>query len=160
MKSIKDQLDILEQRMQTLIEESPTQILPFRDKRADISARMVSAMQSNIRLDESGDLVAPDLYILAVDPQTARLLAENKSITIELSEIIHQAGNESQVKFQSPPRIKIHSDHTYVFGAIDNDFRFCSRGTIRGGTCPQSPRPVSRCKGNPDRQHDCLWYFR
>lgn len=118
MKSIKDQLDILEQRLQTLIEESPTQILPFRDKRADISARMVSAMQSNIRLDESGDLVAPDLYILAVDPQTARLLAEKKSITIELSENIHQAGNESQVKFQSPPRIKINSDHTLEKGAL------------------------------------------
>lgn len=119
MISIKDQLNKLEQQLQKLIEESATHIFPFRDKRVNLSTRMVAAMQSSIQLGESGDLFAPDLYILTVDPETARLLSEKKLITIELSEIILQAGIESQVKFRSSPRIKINSDETLEKGALE-----------------------------------------
>ena len=119
MSSIKDQLTKLEIRLQTLIEENTTRILPIRDNRPNISARMVAAMQSSIKSDETGDQIAPDLYILVVDPETAQLIGEHPSLTKELSELILQAGKEAGARFVNPPRIKINADESMVLGRFE-----------------------------------------
>ena len=151
MNSMKDQLAKLENRLQTLIEESTTRILPIKDNRANIGARMVAAMQSNIRSDEAGDLIAPDLYILVVDPETAQLLGENKSLTNELSELILQAGKEAEVRFLTSPRIKISADESKDLGRLEITPRFSLNQIEETSTLT-----ISSEAGNPVPEHAFL----
>jgi hypothetical protein len=124
MSSFKDQLAKIETRLQTLIEENTARILPLRDNRPNISAQMVAAMQSGIQTDEAGELIAPDLYILAVDPETAQMLGDNKKFQNELGELILQAGKEAEARFLVPPRIKIGADETMDLGRLQVTARF------------------------------------
>lgn len=124
MSSFKDQLAKIETRLQTLIEENTTRILPLRDNRPNISAQMVAAMHSGIQTDESGELIAPDLYILVVDPETALALGDNKPFQNELGELILQAGKEAEVRFIVPPSIKISADETMDLGRLQVTARF------------------------------------
>jgi hypothetical protein len=151
MSSIKDQLTKLETRLQTLIEENTTRILPIRDNHPNISARMVAAMQSNIQSDESGDLIAPDLYILVVDPETARLLGGNKPLINELSELILQAGKESGVSFLMPPRIKISADESIDLGRLEVTARFSLNQVDETSTLT-----INSDVGNPVPKHAFL----
>jgi len=112
MSSFSEKLSDLEARIQTLIEEGTTRILPKASKQADISSKIIAAMQSSIKSDESGQLVAADLYILVVDMETAQLLVEDPSLIEELSELILEVGTESGVRFPISPRIKISADAT------------------------------------------------
>ena len=151
MSSIIDQLAKLETRLQTLIEESTTRILPIRDNRPNISTRMVAAMQSSIQSDESGDLIAPDLYILVVDPEIAQLLGDNKSLTNELSELILQAGKEAGVRFLMPPRIKISADDSMDLGRLEVTARFSLNQVDETSTLT-----ISSGVGNPVPEHAFL----
>ncbi len=151
MNSIKDQLAKLENRLQTLIEDSTTRILPIRDNRINIGARMVAAMQSSIQSDEAGDLIAADLYILVVDPETAQLLGENKSLTNDLSELILQAGKEAEVRFLMPPRIKICIDDSLDQGRLEITPRFSLNQIDETSTLT-----ISSDAGNPVPEHAFL----
>lgn len=151
MKSIKDQFAKLENRLQTLIEESTTRVLPFRDNRVNFGARMVRAMQSSIQSDDAGDLIAADLYILVVDPETAQLLGENKSLTNDLSELILQAGKEAEVRFLTHPKIKIIADDSMGVGSMEVTARFSLNQIDETSTLT-----ISTDAGNPVPEHAFL----
>lgn len=112
MSSLSEKLSDIETRLQTLIEEGTSRILPVASKQTGISSKIVAAMQSSIKSDESGQLVAADLYILVVDVGTAPLLVEDLTMIEELSELVQEAGTESGVQFLTSPRIKISTDAT------------------------------------------------
>jgi hypothetical protein len=151
MNLIKDQLAKLEDRLQALIEESTIRILPFEDIRENISSRIVSAMQSGIQSDENMDPIAPDLYILVVDPETAYSLVENKTFTGELSNLILKAGEEAEVRFLAPPRIKIEADEYMREGRFDVTASFSHHQIDETRTLT-----INSDVGNPIPQHAFL----
>jgi len=112
MSSLSEKLNDLEIRLQTLIEEGTARILPKASKQAGISSMIIAAMQSSIKSDQSGELIAADLYILLVDMETTQLLVEDPSLIEELDELILKVGTESGVRFLNSPRIKISADAT------------------------------------------------
>ncbi len=112
MSSLGEKLSDLEARLQSLIEEGTTRILPKASKQAGISSKLVAAMQSSIKSDESGQLIAADLYILMVDVETAQLVVADLSMMEEMSELILDVGTESGVRFLTSPRIEISTDAT------------------------------------------------
>ena len=151
MSSLKDQLAKIETRLQTLIEENTTRILPIRNNRPNISAQMVAAMQSGILTDDSGEVIAPDLYILVVDPETALALGDNKPFQNELGELILQAGKEAKARFLLPPRIKISADETKDLGKIEVTARFGLNQVDETSTLT-----ISSEIGNPVPEHAFL----
>lgn len=110
MSLLSEKLANLEDRLQTLIEKGATRVLPFADQQAGISSTIISAMESSIRSDDSGQLIAADLYILFADLETARLLDEDPSLKKEMIELILTAGKQVGVHFSNPPIIKISAD--------------------------------------------------
>jgi pSer/pThr/pTyr-binding forkhead associated (FHA) protein len=151
MNPIKGQLAKLENRLQTLIEESTTRILPLKDNRNNIGAQLVAAMHANIQSDETGDLIAPDLYILLVDPETAHLLEEEKGLPNELSELIIHAGSEAGVRFLTPPRIKISADESIGVGQLEITPSFSLNQIDETSTLT-----ISSEAGNPIPEHAFL----
>jgi len=124
MSSLIEKLKNLETQLQSLIEEGTTRFLPIAGKHSNISSKMISAMKSSIKPDDSGQLIAADLYILIVERETAQLLAENDGLIEELSQLIYEAGKESEVRFTIPPRIKISADPSMELGRIDVSAQF------------------------------------
>ncbi len=110
MSSLSEKLYDIENRLQTLIEKNSTRILPAASQPAGIGSIIVSAMQASIKSDESGQLIAADLYILVADLETAQLLEENPLLKREMKELILEAGVQSGIQFLYPPSIKISGD--------------------------------------------------
>jgi len=118
MSSISDNLSRLEIRLQTLIEEGARRIFPGGDNLTHISISMAEAMHNNLYFDQAGNIIAPDLFILVVDPQTANLMAEDPSLIKEFSQLIQQSSNQAGLRFLNQPRIKISADPSQEPGRI------------------------------------------
>lgn len=110
MSVFSEKLDNIETRLQALIEKGTQRVLSESNKQSGISSNLVSAMQSSIKSDESGQLIAADLYILFADLETVHLLEEDPLLKREMSELILEAGTKSGVHFSNPPRVKISAD--------------------------------------------------
>ena len=110
MSLLSETLSNLEDRLQSLIEKGATRVLPLADQQAGISSAIVSAMESSIKSDDSGQIIAADLYILFAHLETAQLLDEDPFLKKEMSELILEAGKEAGVHFSKPPVIKISAD--------------------------------------------------
>jgi hypothetical protein len=124
MSSLIEKLDSLETRIQSLIEGGTTRFLPRASDQTTIGAEMVAAMKSNIRTDESGKSTAPDLYILKVDRVSAQLLVEDPGLVEEGNQLIYEAGTESGVRFNFPPRVKISADTSLEPGRFEVTAQF------------------------------------
>jgi hypothetical protein len=98
MSLFSEKLTNLEDRLQTLIEKGTTRVLPIANQQAGISSTVISAMESSIKSDESGQLIAADLYILFTDLETAQILEEDPLLKNEMSELILAAGKQSGVQ--------------------------------------------------------------
>lgn len=96
----------LEDRLELLIEEKFTRVLPGKGPRAGISRAITAAIQAA----HSEQRMAPDLYILVLDPKTAQAFTEDPTINERFSEIILKAGKETGIEFISDPKIKISAD--------------------------------------------------
>ena len=119
MSSLKDKLSKFESRLQMLIEQGTTRIVPQAGHQNHISTSLVAAMQSSIKLDESGQTIAADTYIVMVDRETADVLVEDTSIIEEMLQLLLEAGAESGTNFQASPRIKISIDEALVPGKFE-----------------------------------------
>lgn len=110
MEPFGKKLSRLEASLESLIEEKFARVLPKGDPRTGVSRDIFAAMQGNIKSNEKGQSVAPDLYILVLDPETARVISEEPSLNQQISEIITQAGLESGIQFREKPKVKIGAD--------------------------------------------------
>jgi len=119
MSSLKEKLSKFESRLQTLIEQGSTRIVPQAGRQNTISASLVAALQSSIKLDESGGPIAADTYIVVVDRETAELLVGDASIIEEMLQLLIEAGTGSGAIFQASPRIKISTDESLEPGSFE-----------------------------------------
>lgn len=104
---IKIRLAQLEDRLQALIEGSAARLFPSNQSRNDLAQRLVAAMRANIQTDETGNLLAPNLFTLVVHPVQVQALRDQKAILEELERDLKQSGEESGFLFPSSPTIKI-----------------------------------------------------
>lgn len=118
MGLLSEKLSKLEHRLQTLIEEGTARILPIEDQRVNIGEKLIGAMQSSVQKDMTGEMIAPDLFILVVHPELAQILSENLSLLDEMGELVQQTGTDSDLRFQKSPKIKISADNSLEHGTI------------------------------------------
>lgn len=107
MSSFVEKLTQLERRIQTLVERGST---PSLARSGDLGAQIVAAMEKSIKVDDSGQSTAADLYILSVDQNTAHLLQNDSDLIDQFGQMIYEAGKDSQLGFSIPPRVKISAD--------------------------------------------------
>lgn len=119
MSSLSDRLSKIEDRLQSLIEQGTTRLIPHRDRRDQIHAALITAVQRSIRKDEAGTPFCADTYIIKVGRELAQLLGEDPTFQEELLKMVIEAGAQSRVNFNYPPRVKISLDETMVPGNFE-----------------------------------------
>lgn len=103
-------LQRLEKRLQSLIEGSAARLFPTYDFRSDLSQRLVDAMQTEICLASDGTLIAPNLFTIFMPEQQAQIFQNQTELLDQLSDCLYQACHDAQVRFISPPVLKVVSD--------------------------------------------------
>jgi hypothetical protein len=103
-------LDQLEIRLQTLIEGRLARLIPVQHSQEALIQRLVSAMKEGVQQSESGYPLAPDIYFLIVNPESAPGLLGNPPFLQGLATIIQEAGADAGLRFIKPPVVNISSN--------------------------------------------------
>jgi hypothetical protein len=102
------QLDRLERRLKNLIESRIARLLPNSESSVILTQRLLSAMRTGIFPRDQGPPLAPDNYVLLINPQHAQSLIENQGLLGDLAKIIQNAGLEAGFSFLNPPVVNIY----------------------------------------------------
>jgi len=102
-------LNVLEARLQSLIEVRLMSILPGYKVEDLIIQKLAAAVQSNLTVLDDDTRLAPNVYTLIVHPQAAARW-QNTDLLSTLLQAIQTAGQESGLRFASPPTITITTD--------------------------------------------------
>jgi hypothetical protein len=102
-------LNVLEARLQSLIEVRLMSIMPGYKMEDLIIQKLAAAVQSNLTILDDSIQFAPNIYTLIVHPQAA-IHWQNTDLLSTLLQAIQTAGQESGLRFASPPTITITTD--------------------------------------------------
>ena len=105
-------LDQLEAKLQALVENQLTSILPGLKNEDRVIQKLASALKQNIIEHEDNKLVAPNVFTLIVGNDSAPMWREPRAIEA-LKNIISSVGGDVGLKFESQPTITITTDDFY-----------------------------------------------
>ena len=110
MGLLKNALARLEVRLQALIEGSAARIFASDDLHKELASRLVDAMQAGVRIQPSGEIVAPNLYTLIIHPNQSMNFQRNSALLEELAQTLQDSAGEIGLSFLSPPVLRIAED--------------------------------------------------
>jgi len=110
MGLIKNALAQLEIRLQSLIEGNVARIFTSEDHKNDLAVRLITAMEEGVKIQTGGEIVAPNLYILAVHPSQVEDFEQNLDLLEELARTLQESAGEAGLTFLSPPVLRIVAD--------------------------------------------------
>ena len=109
---MKDPLDIIESRLQTLIEGSISRLMLWDQPQQRLAHLLVEAMRAGLNHDTAGQVYAPNLYTVRINPVYGPSTLENRDLLEELGREIYQAGSEAGFMFPGSPRISLILDES------------------------------------------------
>ncbi len=104
---MKDQLDKIEARLQTLLEENLSGLIPWGNSRHTLVHELVGAMQSNLVTSSDGRVFAPNVYTIQVHPDRLPAWQANPALLDVLAEHLSEAAGDAEVEFITPPVIQL-----------------------------------------------------
>ena len=104
---MKDQLDKIEARLQTLLEENLSGLIPWGNSRHTLVHELVGAMQSNLVTSADGRVFAPNVYTIQVHPDRLPTWQANPALLDALAEHLTEAAGDAEVEFITPPVIQL-----------------------------------------------------
>ena len=107
---MKEKLDFIEARLQSLIEGSLTLLTPKGNPQQTLAHQLVQTMQENLETKPDGRVVAPNQYQVQVHPSRAQYWHAHPGILDNLSSILEQAGHEAGFEFTGIPTINLVLD--------------------------------------------------
>ena len=102
-------LNELEARLQSLIEVRLLSVLPGQKVEDLVIQKLATAMHANLVTLEDGTLLAPNVYTIVVNAQSADKWRDSKLLET-LIDVLNTAGQEAGFRFASPPSITISTD--------------------------------------------------
>jgi len=109
---MKLRLDQLEAKIQKLVEDQLTGILPGLKLEDRVIQRLATAVRENIIQQKDERAIAPNIFTLIVATETSPMWKEQSTIEA-LKNIITTAGKDVGLKFTTQPSINITTDDTY-----------------------------------------------
>jgi predicted component of type VI protein secretion system len=97
----------LETRLQSIIEGSVGRVFPAFDLRQDLVHRLTSALQSEIREQPDGSLVAPNQFTIFLPGAQAEAFQGHQELLDELAQALDQAAQVDNLLFLKPPTIRL-----------------------------------------------------
>lgn len=115
MNGIWSRLSALESRLQSLIEGSAGRLLPATPWEGgnlpqSLTHAILQAMQAGAQPVPGGGLQAPNLYRIHVPPRQAELLEEHPAFLDELTSLMLQMLEQSQLALSGPLSLKVEAD--------------------------------------------------
>ena len=107
---MKEKLDLIEARLQALIEGSLSWLFSTGDPRRNLARQLVESMQSNLLTVKDGRLVAPNIYELHIHPSRQPFWQSNQPVLNDLARVLYQAGREAGFDFSGLPRLQVAMD--------------------------------------------------
>jgi len=107
---IQAKLMKLEYRLQQLIEGKLAKFFLPKNSQQNLAAKLIYALQNGIKVQPDGEVVAPNLFTIVINPQNQELEAQSKMLLKDLGAMILRAGKEAEMKFLTPPSIEIITD--------------------------------------------------
>lgn len=114
MSNLKNTLSQLESKLQSLVEDNLSRIFSAHDQTKDLSDQLVAAVKSGIKSEPNGDLIAPNLFIIHLSPSWEEYYKDNENVLDQLAESIQEAANQLELRFISPPVIRIIANRDLV----------------------------------------------
>lgn len=108
--SFIQKLDILEARLQLLIEGSAARLFPDYNLENELAHQLVAALQSGAKQHPDGFLIAPNLFTLVVHPSRSEIMRRQEGFFDNLTVTLETAAGDSDLCFLSPPVIRIAED--------------------------------------------------
>ena len=108
--SLLDKLDLIETRLQLLIEGSAARLFPDYNLVNDLAPKLVDALKAGSKQNSNGDFIAPNLFTIMVHPERASLFAQQEAFFGGLTQILLDAGDEAGLHLISPPLIQVAVD--------------------------------------------------
>jgi hypothetical protein len=118
MGFIKGKLSWLEQRIQKLVEGSAARIIPGGHPMGDLGSQIVDILRLQLRIDENGNALAPNLLVLQVHPEMAEILTSNRTLVDELRQTLLEAGLELGFDYPSPPVVQVAATKHIAMGQV------------------------------------------
>ena len=115
--SIKLNLDQLEAKIQSLVENQLTGIMPGIKLEDRIIQKLAVALKQNIIEQQENGAVAPNMYTLTVSVASASMWKDMRTIDT-LKYIIFTAGKDIGLTFAAAPTITITTDAGYSEGEV------------------------------------------
>ncbi len=109
---MKLRLDQLEAKIQKLVEDQLTGILPGLKLEDRVIQRLATAVRENIVQQKDDGAIAPNVFTLIVSTETSPMWKEQGTINA-LKNIITTAGKDVGLKFTTQPSITITTDDTF-----------------------------------------------
>ena len=103
-------LDHIEKHLQKLFEEKLFWIFTGRRPSESLIARLVRAMQENLKHTQEAHTIAPDQYFIKVNPADLLDWRNYQDILDEIAEHLHQKGQHEGLHFPDSPSITLISD--------------------------------------------------
>jgi hypothetical protein len=118
MSSFKFTLNQLETRLQTLIEGSAARLFPDRTAPHRLIHSLLQAVQDSLQPVADGQLQAPNLYVLLVNPEDTNQLRQNQTFLDELAALLRQTCQEAGLRLSGPVSVRLESDASVAPGEI------------------------------------------
>ncbi len=105
-------MDQLEAKLQALVEDQLSSILPGLKNEDRIIQKLAAALKQNIIEHKDNKAVAPNVFTLIVSSESAPMWRESRTVDT-LKVIIASAGRDVGLNFESQPTITITTDESY-----------------------------------------------
>lgn len=109
---MKNKLDQLESKLQSLVEDQLVGILPGLRLEDRIIQRLSTALKQNIVQESEDGALAPNVFTLIVSPDSSPMWKEPSTLDV-LKNIIVTASREVGLKFTGSPTITITTDENF-----------------------------------------------
>lgn len=108
--NIRNQLNWLESRLQTLIEGGAARLFPATVAGQDLAPSLVEAMRGDLRTGQDGEPLAPNLFIILAHPSQSGELDKDPAATAEFTRYLGEAAREAGLSFSSPPAVRFQAE--------------------------------------------------
>ena len=110
MSIIKETLSKLENHLQSLVEGSAAWLYPSTTRSQDLAHRLTQAMEAKIIIRPDGQVIAPNLFTLIINPASGADIRESRYLFNDLARAIEEYGLKSGFVFVKSPEIHIEED--------------------------------------------------
>ena len=99
--------DRIEAQLRALFEKNLPKIFTGHQPNLTLVDKLMQVMQMNTLSDDSGNLFAPDLYLLSVSPEDMIEWQMHQDILDEIANSLHKMGLSVDLVFLKPPKIEL-----------------------------------------------------